>query len=173
VGDPYLGEIRMFGFGEPVPAGWRLCNGDLLEFQDKRYTALFSLIGTSYGGDGVKFFALPDFRGRVPMGAGQHADGDHYDVGGRGGTESVALTEAQVPRHTHPVSASSKNGNASSPAGNVLAAAQVYAAADPGARESLEPRTVADAGGTPHENMQPSLCLRFCIAVEGIFPGEA
>jgi microcystin-dependent protein len=178
---PFVGQIIMFG-GNFAPAGWALCQGQLLAIGD--YMQLFNLIGTTYGGDGETTFALPDLRGRVPISNG-HAQGlASYALGNAVGQEAVRLTTSQLPPHQHPVAAVNQAGNASVPAGNVLLAPlggqagsgdfQVFAYAPPGSTTDLAAASVAAAGGSqPHSNIQPYLSLNYCIALEGIYPSPS
>ncbi|MCW5851460.1 MAG: phage tail protein [Anaerolineae bacterium] len=162
--EPFLSEIRIMSFGFP-PKGWALCNGQLLPINQNQ--GLFSLLGTTYGGDGRVNFGLPNLQGRVPihMGAG-------HTLGERGGEQGHTLSISEIPTHTHTAGASSNNGTTPIPSGNVLAAANnLYAA--PTNLTSLQPSTVANVGGSQaHLNMQPFLTLSFCIALQGIFPSQ-
>jgi microcystin-dependent protein len=162
--EPFLGQVTIFGFGF-APKGWALCNGQLLPINQNQ--ALFSLLGTQFGGDGRQTFGLPDFRGRAPV----HQSASLI-IGERGGEEAHALVGSEMPLHTHQVMASSSAGNSPLPQGNVLARtpSQVYAPAG----GSTTPMNVAgvSGGNQPHDNMQPSLTLSFCIALVGIFPSR-
>lgn len=163
---PYLGEIRLFGFGF-APSGWAKCDGQVLSVGQNQ--ALFSLLGKTYGGDGRVTFGLPDLRGRTPMGAGE-ATGTRGSAGGR---ETVTLTTAEIPGHTHELRASSATtGGAPMPAGLFLGGANnVYAPPSAGGATTLHPDTLEPAGGSQsHENMQPSLAVGFCIALQGTYP---
>jgi microcystin-dependent protein len=164
VAEPFLSEIRVFSF-EFAPKGWALCNGQLLPINQNQ--ALFSLLGTTYGGDGRVNFGLPDLRGRVPI----HMGGGHT-LGERGGEQAHTLSLAELPEHTHTASASSANGNQSFASGNVLAAAgNLYSG--PSNLTTLNPTSVANVGGSQaHETMQPFLTLNLCIALQGIFPSQ-
>ena len=162
--EPFLSEIRIMSFGF-APKGWALCNGQLLPINQNQ--ALFSLLGTTYGGDGRVNFALPDLRARTPT----HT-GNGLTLGERAGEAAHTLTISELPTHTHSANASSSDGNNVVPTNNVLASSlnQSYRAPDQ-ALTSLLPATIANAGGSqPHENMQPYLTLSFCIALQGIFP---
>jgi microcystin-dependent protein len=163
--DPFVGEIRIFA-GNFAPRGWALCNGQLLSIA--QHTALFSLLGTTYGGDGRVAFALPDLQGRAPMHWGEGPGLTSRTLGEADGSESVTLSQTQLPAHTHAVGAVAAAGDAKSPAGAVLADAPVYASHP---STMLAPQTVAPAGASQaHNNMMPSLALQFIIALEGIFP---
>lgn len=166
---PYIGEIRMFG-GNFAPVDWALCDGRLLPISE--YSALFTLIGTTYGGDGVTTFALPDLRGRFPADAGTGAN-QTIALGQMGGTETVTLTGSQLPVHSHPIAASS-TANSASPLNSVPAqwADSQYSSGDPTAA-SLAPNAVTSTGGSaPHENRSPYLGISFIIALNGIFPSQ-
>lgn len=166
---PYVGEIRIFG-GNFAPNGWLFCEGQALAIAD--YDTLFNLIGTTYGGDGVNTFNLPDLRGRLPVHQGTSTTGTTYVMGESAGAEEVTLTVSQIPSHTHPVIASTSAGSAPGPEGNVLAASgssNVYRPG-PGAA-ALANQTVGPAGGSqPHSNMQPYLCVNFIISLFGVYP---
>ena len=168
--DPYIGEIRMTGFNF-APTGWATCDGQLLPIS--QYTALFSLLGTQFGGNGTTNFALPDLRGRVPVHQGQGPGLSPYVMGEVLGVESLTLTTGQMPAHTHAIGAHSTGGDSSSPTGHVLAAStsrdNVYS--DAAADTALAPPAVA-GGNQPHENRQPLLCVNFIIALQGIFPSH-
>ncbi len=164
---PFMGEIRMVGFTFP-PKGWALCNGQLLSIQQNQ--ALFSLLGTTYGGNGTTNFQLPNLQGRVPI----HW-GNGFTIGQVGGEIAHTLTANEYYSHTHSVQASSAAGNVATAAGNLLGTVAVpdltYAAA--GNPVQLQPGTIGTGGGSqPHDNMQPYLALLFCIALQGIFPSR-
>jgi microcystin-dependent protein len=167
--EPFLGQIQLFGFGW-APKGWALCNGQLLSISAN--TALFSLLGTTYGGNGQTTFALPDLRGRVPLGQGQGPGLSPYDLGEVGGVEAVTLSAAEVGRHNHGVQGSA-TGASKSPSGAVPAyndASPSYGAPD---GTAMDPNmTQPNNGGQPHENRQPYLGACYCIAVEGIYPSR-
>lgn len=164
MGTPYLSEIRIVSFNY-APKGWALCNGQLLPINQNQ--ALFSLLGTTYGGDGRVNFALPDLRARTPI----HM-GNGHTLGERGGEASHTLSISEVPTHTHVAEAAGADATTPIPTGGVLANANnLYSSAQ--ALTSLIPSTVANAGGSqPHENRQPYLALNFCIALQGIFPSQ-
>lgn len=165
----YVGEIRMFG-GNYAPVGWAFCNGQLLSISEN--DALFALIGTTYGGDGVTTFALPDLRGRVPVGQGV-LGGTNFVLGQRAGTENVTLTTSQLPMHTHTVNANQGAGTTGNPSNAFWAQSTLnqYATADPNA--AMSPQAIQSAGGSqPHENMMPTLTLSYIIALYGIYPSQ-
>ncbi|MEN3746717.1 tail fiber protein [Sphingomonas sp. HF-S3] len=184
--DNFLGELRLFSYGK-VPKGWLPCNGQILTIQ--QYQALFALIHNTYGGDGKVNFALPDLRGRVAVATGQSTAGPTlYQLGKTGGAESVTLTAAQTPPHTHSVTASqSTTTTGSSPAGNFIGVASASPAgiqpfnlyapsptypADP-AWVPLHISTLsASGGGGAHENRQPILAVQICIATQGLWPAR-
>lgn len=170
MGSPYIGEIRMTGFNF-APSGWAFCDGSLLPIASN--TALFTLIGTFYGGDGITTFALPDLRGRIPIHAGALSGGQNYSLGSTGGVEAVALTTNQIPTHTHQAQGG-PYGNSDTPAGNyfaALATVDLYAPVTPNV--SLNPGAVLPAGGNqPHENRPPYLAVNFIISLFGIFPSQ-
>ncbi len=163
--DPYIGEIRMWA-GNFAPVGWLFCQGQLLPISENE--ALFQLIGTTYGGDGQETFALPDLQGRLPV-----HQGNGMVLGQQAGVEEVTLTVNQIPAHTHPLVAAQALGNASSPAGNVLAESpggvKPYIEGTPSV--PMAATAIAPAGGSqPHTNLQPYLCINFIISLVGIFP---
>lgn len=191
MGDYFLGEIRLFPYNK-VPDGWQSCEGQVLQISQNQ--ALYSLIGKAYGGDGVKTFMLPDLRGRVPVGMGNITSpnligpqGAVLQIAVAGGTEAVALTQTQVPTHTHALCAQPSNapslGIANSypstsvkPSGaspTAPGAPNLYAAptATPGTIVALHAASVAsDGGSAAHENRQPYLALRYCISISGLYP---
>lgn len=160
--EPFLSEIRIMSFVF-APKGWALCNGQLLPINQNQ--ALFSLLGTTFGGDGRVNFALPDLRGRTPI----HV-GSGHTLGERGGEQAHTLSISELPTHTHVANATSATGNTNIPTNNVLGAANnLYTG--PTNLTSLLPSTVTNTGGSQaHLNMQPFLTLSFCIALQGIFP---
>jgi microcystin-dependent protein len=164
VAEPFLAEIRLMSFVF-APKGWALCNGQLLPINQNQ--ALFSLLGTTYGGDGRVNFALPDLRGRVPI----HV-GNGHTLGERGGEQAHTLTVAELPGHTHAVQAStSATGGSATPNNNVFGGANNAYHAPSQALSALNALTVTTTGGgQPHLNMQPFVTLSFCIALQGIFP---
>jgi microcystin-dependent protein len=162
VAEPFLSEIRMFSFNFP-PKGWAFCNGQLLPINQNQ--ALFSLLGTTFGGDGRVNFGLPDLRGRVPLHVGQT-----HSLGERGGEQAHTLSIAEIPTHTHGIRGGSAAGTTRIANQKLLAGgADLYA--NPSNLTSLHPATVANTGGSqPHLNLQPYLVLSYCIALQGIFP---
>jgi microcystin-dependent protein len=162
--EPFLGEIQIFGFNFS-PRSWALCDGQLLPINQNQ--ALFSLLGTTYGGDGRTNFALPDLRGRAPM-----HEGTGHTLGQKAGEENHTLAAGEMPQHTHSARASANSGNSPVPVNNFLAAANnVYRAPDN--LTALSPGTVGTGGGGQgHNNMQPYLTLNFCIALAGLFPSQ-
>jgi microcystin-dependent protein len=170
--DPFLGEIRIWGCNF-APLNWAFCTGQLLPIS--QYTALFSLLGTNYGGNGTTNFGLPDFRGSLPMGWGQSTSGSTYVLGEDGGSSVVTLTEATVPPHTHILYADPRPAKTDTPSSTTAlarATTSVYkqpsGAADP---QPMAPGIIDTQGGTqPHNNMMPFVALNFCIALQGIFP---
>lgn len=169
--DPFLGEIRMFGF-DFAPQGWALCDGQVLSINQNQ--ALFSLLGSVYGGDGRTTFALPDLRSRVPIHQGQGAGLSSYVRGQAGGAEAVTLAAAQMPEHTHSVKASNRAATADKPDGRALArsGSQTYTA-HPDTSTVMNATVIGDAGGSePHNNIQPYLTVNFCIATVGNFPAR-
>jgi microcystin-dependent protein len=171
VSSPFLGEIRMFGGNFP-PRSWAFCSGQLMSIAQN--DALYSLIGTTYGGDGVVTFGLPDLRSRVPVHWGQGLGLSSYQPGQVGGAESITLQFPQIPSHTHGLFASSVTGNQAGPTGNTLAggaAISRYAAGTP--QVIMSDASIANAGSSqPHPNLQPFLAVSFIIALEGIFPSR-
>lgn len=171
--NPYLGEIRMVGFNF-APVGWALCNGQLLSISQN--TALFSLLGTTYGGNGTTTFALPDLRGRVPVHAGQGPGLSNYTLGQLSGAENTTLLSTNMPIHNHLVNCNSTGGTQATPGSGLLAVESTgtssnYTNASPDS--TMSPTMVGNAGGSqPFSNIQPYLCVNFIIALNGIFPSR-
>lgn len=167
--DPFVAEIRIFPFNF-APKGWAWCDGQLLPLSQN--TALFSLLGTTYGGNGKSNFALPDLQGRAPMHPGQGPGLSLHDLGETGGSETVSLLESEIPSHSHPVMASQADSYTRAPIGERPATGLgigLYAA--PGEIVWMSDQTLAPAGGDqPHNNLQPYLTFYFCIALQGVFP---
>jgi microcystin-dependent protein len=174
--DPFVAEIRIFPFNF-APKGWAFCDGQILPISQN--TALFSLLGTTYGGDGKSNFALPNLQGRAPMFYGQGPGLSLYDIGENGGSETVTLLQTEIPQHNHPFNADAHDATTTSPAngsyaqgvwnaggtsGNVI----FYFAGAPDTQ--LAPNAIGPIGGQPHNNMMPYLTLNFCIALQGVYP---
>ncbi len=167
--DPFIGEIVMFG-GNFAPRGWALCDGQLLSIS--QFQALFSILGTTYGGDGRTTFALPDLRGRASMHPGSGAGLTTRHLGERVGTETVTLNVNEIPAHKHGVQATNANGNQNDPQNNILAD-------EPAAYSNRNPQVLMNAdmitntgGGGAHDNVQPCLCVNYIIALQGTFPSR-
>ena len=171
--DNFLAEIRLVGFNFP-PMGWAFCDGQLMAISQN--TALFSLLGTTYGGDGKSTFALPNLQGTTVLGAGQGHGLSLYDLGEIGGSEAVTLLQSEIPVHTHTVAAVDALGTTNAPAGNTWASARygrltekTYSAA--GAAVATSAAAFAPAGSNrPHNNMPPYLVMNYIIALTGIYP---
>jgi microcystin-dependent protein len=169
--DPFLGELRLLPFNF-APQGWAFANGQLLSIAQN--TALFSLLGTTYGGNGTSTFALPDLRGRVPISSGQGPGLSLYDLGEEAGVENVTLNSGQMPVHTHQLEATltATTKNPSNALPSVTASGAAYGAAPKTA--DMSPAAIGSAGSNqPHENRQPYLVLNWCIALQGIFPSRS
>ena len=169
---PYIGEIRMVGFSF-APVGWALCNGQLLPISEN--DALFTLIGTTYGGDGQETFQLPDLQSRMPIHMGKGpSSGTTYQIGQTGGVETVTLSVQQIPVHNHAAVATQNVATQQPPTDNLLAQstlAKMYIGDV--ADQALAANTIQPAGGSqPHENLQPYLCINFIISLFGIFPSQ-
>lgn len=163
--EAFIGEIRMFGGNFP-PLGWAFCDGQLLSIAEN--TALFALIGTTYGGDGQTTFALPDLRGRIPL-----HQGNGYAMGQVGGSETVTLILNQTPAHSHVPTAQSGTGVQSSPTNGVWAASSLNQFTTNSPNVAMNAAAVGIAGGSqPHDNMMPFLVLSYIIALEGLFPSR-
>ena len=166
--EPFLAEVKIVGFNF-APRGFAFCDGQILPITQNQ--SLYSLLGTTFGGDGRTSFALPDLRGRVPIHVGQDAGANHT-LGSRSGAETHTLATAEMPGHTHAVQASSDPADSQDPTNNVLAnSAQLYRAA--ASTVDMVSGTMANTGGSQvHDNMQPYLALNFCIALQGLFPSR-
>jgi microcystin-dependent protein len=176
---PYIGEIRMFGGNFP-PVGWAMCDGQLMAIAE--YDTLYTLVGTTYGGDGQTTFGIPDLRGRVPSHQGSK-NGQTYVIGQLTGTETVTLNNNQLPVHTHPLFAASTPGTVGvpttqtmisdqGPAGTIIFGYAPYNAANE--QVALTAASTTPAGGNqPHDNMQPYLGINFIISLYGIFPSQS
>lgn len=183
--DPYLGEIRAFA-GSYAPEDWVLCDGSMLSVST--YQALFAVLGTTYGGDGVSTFGVPDLRGRIISGDGQLTGGQNYPLGSKGGVEEVALQVANMPAHSHTFNVNSAPGTLNNATNNYLAAAvdvanpsytvNIYQAAS--SSNTPTPVQWADNAvsqtigtvGMPHDNMQPYLTISYIMCVVGLFPSQ-
>jgi len=173
--DQFIGEIRVFSCNF-APYGWALCNGQVMPISQN--TALFSLLGTYYGGNGTSSFGLPNLQGSLPLDYGQGNGLSYYDIGEAAGSPNVTLLASEMPIHTHSVTCSTAAGNSTSPAGAVFAAGsrgKPPAYGVPGSGSvNMSAYAVATAGnGQPHENMPPYVTLNFCIALQGIFPSRS
>ena len=172
--DPFVAEIRIFPFNF-APKGWAFCDGQILPLSQN--TALFSLLGTTYGGNGKSTFALPDLQGNVPMHPGQGPGLSLHDLGETGGSPTVTLLESEIPAHSHSMMADSSPGVVTTPGPDRgLARSQGGSMYVPGSNPTptlvmMAPQTIAPTGSSfPHNNMQPYLTLNFCIALQGVFP---
>jgi microcystin-dependent protein len=169
--DPFVAEIRMMA-NNFAPRGWAFCNGQLLQISQN--TALFSLIGTTYGGDGRTTTALPNLQGRLAMHPGRGPGLTPRNLGQRGGVTTVALTEAQVPAHSHAAQGVDENADSTAPGGKYFAIADddTYRGSGTGVNMAADSITVA-GGGQPHNNMQPHLGINYCIALVGVYPSRS
>lgn len=174
--NPYLGEIRLFGFSR-TPIGWQTCDGSLLSIAE--YDALYVLLGTTYGGDGINTFAVPDLRGRVPIHQGQGPGLSPYVIGQKAGTEHVTLVGTQMPAHTHTMLATTNAATSRTPGTTLLPGAisgdTLYASDVAGATPiGMAPGSTSNVGGTqPHDNTMPTLTVQYCISLFGIFPTQS
>jgi microcystin-dependent protein len=171
MGQPYVGEIRMFG-GSFAPNGWMLCQGQSLPIAEN--DTLFQLIGTTYGGDGQVNFNLPDLQSRVPVHQGTSSSGTTYTLGEKDGTEQVTLTVQQIPAHTHAMAASTNFGNTAQPNDLIVSASSTFDLyVDADASSPMSNQAITPIGGSqPHENVQPYLAINFIISLFGIFPSQ-
>ncbi|RDS81536.1 phage tail protein [Dyella psychrodurans] len=178
---PYVGEIRMFSFSK-VPVNWALCDGRLLQIA--QYNALYNLLGTNFGGDGITTFAIPNLSGRVPMHQGRGGGRPLYVIGQIGGDETVTLNTTQIPAHTHPVYATTNAASSGTPGNTVMPGAltntdTMYATDLTGATQlALQSSTVASAPASPnanlpHDNTMPTLTVSYCISLVGIYPSQS
>jgi microcystin-dependent protein len=170
--EPFIGQIIMFA-GNFAPQGWAFCDGQLLSIAQN--TALFSILGTTYGGNGQTTFGLPDLRGRVPIHPGQGPGLSSYALGQQAGTETVTLTVQQIPQHTHAFTpgCSTDPPNSNSPSNAVPAPPEGIQAYNTEANASMRPGNSSSVGGSqPHDNLQPYNCVNFIIALQGIFPSR-
>jgi microcystin-dependent protein len=171
VADPFVAEIRIFPFNF-APTGWAICDGQLLPLSQN--TALFSLLGTTYGGDGKSTFALPNMQGNAPMHPGQGPGLSLHDLGEAGGSQTVSLLESEIPAHSHGLMATTVTGTKSVPTDSSLArtsGATPYLPPAGAQTTAMSGNAVTPAGGDqPHNNMQPYLTMNFCLALQGVFP---
>ncbi len=173
---PYIGEIRMFGFGR-TPSGWQACNGALLAISE--FDALFSLIGTTYGGDGQTTFAVPDLRGRLPIHQGQGPGLSAYVIGQKAGAEQVTVLSSQMPAHTHALVASTGGASTVTPGPGLLpgsVSGETFYVTDIAGATPLpmSAQSTSTVGGSqPHENTMPTLTVQFCMALFGIYPSQS
>lgn len=170
--DPFVAEIRIFPFNF-APRGWAWCDGQLLPLSQN--TALFSLLGTTYGGNGKSNFALPDMQGNAPMHWGQGPGLSLHDLGETGGSQTVSLLESEIPSHAHAVNVANEAGTTNLPQGNLIARpfgrGNNLFSTTRTSPASMSPNEVVPTGGDqPHNNMQPYLTFYFCIALQGVFP---
>jgi len=168
--EPFLAEIRIVGFNF-APRGWAFCDGQILPINQNQ--SLYSLLGTTYGGDGRTTFALPDLRGRTPIHVGA-SNGTYHSEGQKSGEETHTLSSAEMPTHPHSLMASSSDGDQQAPAGHVLArTVSLLYKENATLGPDIQPGTITHVGGgQAHENMQPSIALNFCIALRGLFPSR-
>ncbi|MCB1032391.1 MAG: phage tail protein [Acidobacteria bacterium] len=168
--EPFLAEVRIVGFNF-APRGWAFCDGQILPINQNQ--SLYSLLGTTYGGDGRTTFALPDLRGRTPIHVGRSDGGQFHELGSKSGEETHTLSANEMPQHDHIAMASSVDGTTPVPTGDVLAQTPSRIYADPANLVELRAGTVTNVGGSQaHDNMQPYLALNFCIALQGLFPSR-
>src|SRR5579862_4241613 len=174
--DPFLAEIRMFPFNF-APKGWAFCDGQLMAISQN--TALFSLLGTTYGGDGKSNFALPNLQGQAPMFFGQGPGLSLHDIGETAGSTAITLLQSEIPSHSHTLFADATTGTSTSPSSNMLGEAainprqprQMYDTSAANA-QMLAGNLLQAGGSQPHNNLQPYLTLNFCIALQGVFPAR-
>jgi len=171
---PFIGEIRCMGFNF-APRGWSFCDGQIMPINQN--TALFSILGTNYGGNGQTTYGLPDLRGRAVMGPGDGPGLSNHELGEKSGSESVTLTAQNIPAHTHRLFASNSVGNTNSPAGAALAigakATPLYAPASGASTTPMQAQTLAATGsGQAHNNMQPYIAMNFVISLQGVYPSR-
>lgn len=167
--EPFLAEVRIVGFNF-APRGWAFCDGQILPINQNQ--SLYSLLGTTYGGDGRTTFALPDLRGRTPIHVGS-SNGSHHELGQKSGEETHTLSAAEMPNHDHVLQANSQDGTAILADGKVFAKSLSNVYEDPTSLVDMQSGIVTNVGGgQAHDNMQPYLALNFCIALQGLFPSR-
>ena len=171
--EPFLAEVRIVGFNF-APRGWAFCDGQILPINQNQ--SLYSLLGTTYGGDGRTSFALPDLRGRAPIHVGS-SNGTSHQLGSRGGDETISLSVAEIPNHDHAFSALNESATSTSPTGAYPAqtptgVGAIYSAAGDTLDQNFRSAAIASVGGQAHQNMQPYLAVNFCIALRGTFPSR-
>jgi len=169
---PFVAEIRIFGFNF-APKGWAFCDGQLLPISQN--TALFSLLGTQYGGDGKSNFGLPNLQGNVAIHTDQYSGGGQFPLGSESGSQAVTLLQSEMPAHSHTLTAASSIGDTNAPSPNVSLArsgnATAYQSNTTQNNVTMDPQTLTPIGGSlPHNNMMPYLTVNYCIAMQGIFP---
>ena len=173
--EPFLGEIQIFGFNF-APVGWALCQGQILPIS--QYTALFSLLGTQFGGDGQSTFALPNLQGNVPVHSGQGPGLSQYFVGETGGSSTVTVLSNEMPGHTHTLPATSAATRISTPASNSVlgsvtrGAPDVYISGSAPGTDMATVSVVSSGSGAAHNNMMPYVVMNYCIAMQGVFPSR-
>jgi microcystin-dependent protein len=166
--DPFVAEIRIFPFNF-APRGWSFCNGQLLPISQN--TALFSLLGTTFGGNGTTNFGLPNLQGSAPMFYGQGPGLSLYDLGQQGGSETVTLLQSQMPSHSHQLKNTPEDGDLTNPAGASIAKASSAVYSTAAVNTTMLPTALSNAGGgLPHNNMMPYLTYNFNIAMQGVYP---
>jgi microcystin-dependent protein len=167
--DAYVGEIRLFA-GSYAPTNWAICDGSVLNINSN--PTLYSLLGTTYGGDGSTTFALPDLRGRVPVHFGQLTGGSYYNIGQKSGTETAALSQTNLPSHSHTLSGGNVTGNLDNPSGNVLANTNAYVV-NPATNTiaAMDSNSITQPGGnSAHNNVMPFQVLNYIICTQGLYP---
>ena len=166
--EPFIGEIRMFGFSFP-PSGWALCDGALLAINQNQ--SLYSLLGTTYGGDGRTSFALPGLRGRIPLNQGHGANLTNRPIGQKSGVETVTLNKNETPSHTHTLHGEDDVGSTADPNDGIPGELpQGLLGYSSNTNKTMSPNAIASVGGQSHENMMPFLVISFCIALTGTYP---
>lgn len=165
--EPFLAEVKIVGFNF-APRGWAQCDGQILPIDQNQ--SLYSLLGTTYGGDGRTSFALPDLRGRTPIHVGQNDGGTNHSLGSKGGTETHTLTVSEMPSHDHAWQGTDATGDSPVPTGNLLGAYDNGYRAGTDLVDPVSGTVANEGGGQGHTNMQPYLALNFVIALQGVFP---